>query len=288
MAHALALAATKPGARWLGRSAVALFNEREDNHQAAIKECLNPERPLLTKNGEGGALTAAGFEKVAGGLPEAEVGPLAATVAGGLPPTERAAFLQAVISRTPHAAAELTPVFEQAVAAEKAAHDARVTAATAQKATDDANRAALARAMELIEVRRQNRLDAVRREWVALGEDAAGLPKHPPIPPEPDPVPQPRTAADKDFRRATADRLVSAWLYNARHQKTEAATALERLLRGIAGVSAIGRAGEEVAFNGRVHECKRGVADGETVRIALPGWTLDGEDGVLLNRALVE
>src|SRR6266540_3247067 len=100
--HALKLAATNPKAKWTGASAAALFNTKEENHQAAIEECTKADAPLLRKVDKGGALTVAGFEKIAAvlpveeargvydqfrdELPEDQVGVVARAMAGRLAP----------------------------------------------------------------------------------------------------------------------------------------------------------------------------------------------------------
>ena len=190
--HALTVAATKPGAKWIGTSAAALFNTKEANHEVALAECTQGESPLLKQVGKAGALTVAGFERIAGELPPEEaraaydqfreelpddqVGVVARAMARRLPPGERVAFIQGVIRRTPLAATELTPVLEEAVAAEKAEHEVRLAAAAKRRAAEEAAKHALERAKELIEEQRRNRLDALRREWEIEGGRAAELP----------------------------------------------------------------------------------------------------------------
>lgn len=286
--HALKLAATNPKANWTGASAAALFNTKEENHQAAIAECTKPDAPLLKQVGKVGALTTAGFERVAAQMTPEEVAAIAKAMAAGMLAVERVVFLQGVIGRTSDAAPELTPLLDEAVAAKEVEQRAQDEAFRAQAAAKAANQAALERAVELGRQDKQNEIDSLLRRWEALGQKQDDLPA-----PEPEPAPSahPRptsvgTVATEGVREV-AERLVSAWLYNTRHNKVEAATALERVLRGIDGIGPIGNVNEEVRFDGRLHECERGVSDGEPVRVIRPGWEIEGEVGAPLLRALV-
>ena len=140
-----------------------LFASASAANKAAIAECLAPAAPLLTVLRTEGktefvGLAPAGFERIARELPEERVGPLAKSVAGAVPPAARIDFIQSVIGRTPLAAAELLPVLEEAVAAEKAEQEARVEAAKARRAAEQAALAALERVKALFEERRANRL----------------------------------------------------------------------------------------------------------------------------------
>lgn len=261
-----------------------LFASASGANGQAIAACKSAEKPLLRIVGKEGkaelvALAPAGFERIAADVPEEKVGAVAKRVALAVPAAERVAFIQDTISRTPLAAPELTPLLEEAITAEKAENEARVAAAAKRRAAEEAAKKALERAVQLFEERKRNRLDALRREWEAEGE----------TPPErPEREAQSRAGAGTSaFRREIAERLVSAWLYNARHNKTEVATALDRVLRGIDGIGPFGTVGEEVRFDGRVHECARGVSDGEPVRVIRPGWEIEGEVGAPLLRALV-
>jgi hypothetical protein len=42
-----------------------------------------------------------------------------------------------------------------------------------------------------------------------------------------------------------------------------------------------------VPFDGRVHESERGVSDGQPVRVTRRGWSVKGDRGPPLQRALV-
>jgi hypothetical protein len=299
--HALTLAATNPKAKWAGASAAALFNTKEADHEAAIAACTTGDTPLLKQVGKGGAITAAGFARIAGELPAEEargaydllrdelpddqVGGAAGALARRLPPGERVEFIQGVIRRTPLAATELTPVLEEAVAAAGAQNEARVAAAAKRKAADDAALAAMERAKQLFAELRRSRLDALKREYEAEGGDPSDL-----RPPEPErrepelekpgrgPAPVLKTAGETDFRRYECDRLAAAWRDAWDAKKTEGAECLVDAMWNIRGFRMIGEAGAAVEFNGRYHESEQSVASGP-VRVVRPGWLLKEEDG---------
>lgn len=281
VAHALKLAATNPKAKWLGASAASLFSNKEANTEAAIKSCLDTNRPLLTKTGDTGALTAAGFELIATDVPEEEVGALAKGVAARLSDSERADFLHAVIGRTSAAAAELTPLFEEAVAAEKASRAAREAEAAARRAAEEASQKALQRALALIAERQQARVAELLRLLEIEGEKAtAPKPRaETPAPPASNmPSPVARTEADKSFRRDVADQLAAAWRATWDADKAEAREFVESAMWNISGLRLNGEPGERVTYSGRYHDSVAGVASGDGVRIVRPGWVLD-EDG---------
>ena len=297
VAHALLTAATKPGAKWAAASAAGLFNTKEDLHSAAQAECTKRGAELLVPKGSGGTLTAAGFARVADDLPKDEIGAIALRCVEGQSATQRFEFLSAAISRFPDAAAELTPELDAAASAKEAERAAEIEAATKRAAAREANLKALDRAREVLLRDRENEVAAVRKLWEALGQSATDLPALPeakpagtaPKPePTPRPGPEPRTQDDRDFRHHTARRLVESWLYNLKNQKHEAATALERVLKGVSGVQAIGAVGMAVNFDGRIHECERAISDGATTRVVRVGWAFKDDPGEPLCRALVE
>ena len=312
--HALKLAATNPKAKWTGASAAALFNTKEPNHQAAIAECTKPEAPLLKQVDKVGVLTPAGFEKVAGELsaeeartaydqlrdelPDDQVGVVARAMAGCLPAGERIAFIQGVIRRTPLAATELTPLLEEAISTEKAENEARIAEAAKRKAAADAALVAMERAKQLFAELRQNRLDALKREYEAEGGDPTDLqmpesnraPEKPaPKSPNPEKAPKLRTAEETDFRRYECDRLAAAWRDAWDAKKTEGAECLVDAMWNIRGFRMIGESGATIEFNGRYHQSEQSVASG-TVRIVRPGWMLKEEDGeyVALKAAVIK
>jgi hypothetical protein len=295
VAHALKTAATKPRARWAAATAAGLFNTKEDLHGAAQAECTKRGAELLVPKGNGGALTAAGFARIAPELPEAEIGAIALRCVEGQSAAQRYEFLSAAISRFPNAAAELTPALEAAATAKEAESAAEIEAAAKRAAAREANLKALDRAREVLLRDRASEVAAVRKLWEALGESATDLPALPEpkvVPPvavvEPQPGPAPRTQDDRDFRAHTARRLVESWLHNVKQQKTEAAVALERVLKGVNGVQAIGVVGTEVNFDGRIHQCDRAISENATARVVRVGWKFKDDPGEPLCRALVE
>lgn len=306
--HALKTAATNPDANWTGKSASALFNTKEDNHQAAIGECTSSTAPLLTQAGTRGKLTAAGFEKIASELsgeearaaydrlreelPDEQVGVAARVMARSLDTSERVEFIQGVIRRTPLASTELVPLLEEAVAAEKAESAARIAAAEKRRVAEDAAKAALDRAKELIEERRKNRIDALRREWEAEGENTKDLPQN-------DgkgnsstqtELAAPVTAADKDYRKLVSAQLAEMWRQSREKNKVEAAEYLGAALWNIRGLRREGQEKETVKFNGRYHQSSAPVFTDDPVRVLRSGWVLvEGEHAdVVLLKCVVE
>ena len=264
-----------------------LFASAAGANKDAIAECLNAENPLLTvvrKEGKAEivALAPAGFDRIARELPEEIVGAVAKGVAAGMPAGARAEFIQAAIRRTPLAATELTPLLEEAVAAEKAEQETRIAAAAKRNAAEDAAKKALVRVLELFDERRQNRLDALRREWEAEGENAAELP---PITERKTTAtgggtaPEPKTAEDKDFRRYETDRLAAAWRDAWEAKKDEGRDYLESAMWNIRGLRMVGEVGAGVKFDGRYHESGTAVFTDDAVRIVRPGWLLKEDEG---------
>lgn len=276
--HALKLAATSPKAKWSGTTAAALFNTKEANTEAAIAECTKTSSPLLKKEGAVGVLTPVGIAAVT----KAE--------AAELPPTKRVAFLEDAIRRTPDDAAEFTPLLEAAVA-EKAVElqaEAELTARRAAAAA--ANRAALERALEVMRQDHENELNAVRKQWEALGQKVTDLPVHAPRPePEKEPTPkherkpttdgpEPRTPEEKDFRRSECDRLAAAWRDALTGGKLEGAEFLETAMWNIRGMRMIGETDAKVKFDGRIHESNGPAFTDYAVKVVRPGWLLKTDD----------
>lgn len=296
--HALLTAATKPGAKWTGTTAAALFSTKEDLHGAAQAECTKRGAELLKPDGKGGTLTAAGFARIANELPKEGIAEIALRCVEGQSAAQRFEFLSAAISRFPDAAAELTPALEAAATAKDAERAAEIEATAKRAAAREANLKALDRAREVLLRDRESEVAAVRKLWEALGQSATDLPALPeakpsataqsPEPVAPRPGPEPRTQDDRDFRQHTVRRLIESWLHNLKHQKAEAATALERILRGTTGVQAIGVLGTTVGFDGRLQDCGRAVPEGAQVRVTRIGWAFKDDPGEPLCRAVVE
>ena len=236
-----------------------LFASASGANKDAIAECLKVGEPLLTV-----------------------VRSVARCVAAGMPAGARAEFIQAAIRRTPLAATELTPLLEEAIKAEKAEHETRIAAAAKRHAAEDAAKKALVRALELFDERRQNRLDAIRREWEAEGQSAAELP---PITERKKngtgggTAPEPKTAEDKDFRRYETDRLAAAWRDAWDAKKDEGRDYLESAMWNIRGLRMVGEVGAGAEFDGRYHESDSPVFTDDPVRIVRPGWLLNEDEG---------
>ncbi|MBN9122718.1 MAG: hypothetical protein J0I06_26835 [Planctomycetes bacterium] len=281
-----------------------LFASASGANKEAVDACKSAEKPLLTVVGKEGkvelvTLAPAGFERIAADLPEDKVGAVAKRVAAAVPAAGRIDFIQDTIRRTPLATAELTPLLEEAIATEKAESEARVAAAAKRRATEEATEKALDRAKELIRQRRQNRIDAIKREWEAEGESAPELPAHKPAPepamaPQPEPkaagsTQLPKTSEERDFRRNVADQLAASWRAAWDAKKDEPRDFLESAMWNVSGLKLVGEPGASLAFDGRYHESKSPVSSGESVRVARPGWALeeDERDYVVL-KAVVE
>ncbi|MBP3954046.1 hypothetical protein J8F10_01875 [Gemmata sp. G18] len=291
--NALKLAATDPKAKWSAAKAGALFNTKEVNSAAAIERCLDANRPLLKQHKDGATLTGAGFEEVAATLSEEQVAPLAKSVAGGLPISEQADFLQGVIGRTPLAAAELNPLLEEAIAAEQASRQAREEEAAKRRAAEEASLKALERAQKLIAERQQARVAELLRLLEIEGQKP---PEPAPRPTSVEPAPQPKsvstvpeTAEDKDFRRDVAAQLASSWRATWEMNKPDAREFLESAMWNISGFKLVGEVGQRVAYSGRTHESVAGVFGGDQVKVVRPGWALDEDAGeFVVLKAVVE
>jgi hypothetical protein len=225
-------------------------------------------------------LTAAGFRHVLAQLPADQIGGAALRIAESVPAAERVEFLNDVVRRTPEAAAELLPVLESAVAAERAEAEARITAAAKRREQEEANRKAMERWLELSEQRHQQRIDALQRELEAEGATPPPAVAPPPRPVEPEgEAPAPHTGEDRNFQRDVAGRLVSAWLESYRLNKPEGRLFLETAMGNVGRLRQIGEEGERVAFDGKYHDADVGVSSGTPVRVVRPGWLLDEDDG---------
>jgi hypothetical protein len=244
--------------------------------------------PLVTVVGTGKAahvkLTAAGFRQALPHLPEEQVGAAAKELAAGLPAAARVEFLNEIIGRTPAAAAELLPLYEEAVAAEKVEAEARIATAAKRREREEATRQALARWLEVTAQRQRQRVDALRRELEAEGEKApppASATHTAEVQPSRSPVSQltPETAEDRDFRRQVARRLVSSWLDTWEMNKPDARQFLETAIWNLSGFRLVGEPGEQATFDGALHEGPAGVFTGDAVRVVRPGWVLEEDDG---------
>lgn len=263
----------------------ALFPSAAGAAREAIARLQDGSAPLIRLVGTGKAaavrLTPAGFQRIVGHLPEENVGAAAKAVAADLPAGERGGFLNEVVGRTPAAAAELVPLYEEAVAAEKAEAEARIAAAAKRREREEAIRQAFARWTELAERQRRERIEALQRELAAEGAEPIAPPVVPPSPLPPSPAPRlrPESREDITFRRDVAGRLVATWLESFHLNKPEGRLFLETAMGNVGGLRQVGEEGEVVPFDGKYHEAEVGVATGTPVRVVRPGWVLEEEGG---------
>jgi hypothetical protein len=267
----------------------ALFPSAAGTNKEAIARLKDESNSLLAVVGSGKTatvrLTAAGFRYVLPHLPEEKVGGAAKALASELPTGERVEFLNEVVRRTPVAAAELLPMLEEAVAAEKAETEARIAATARRRQAEEATRKAIERWNQLLAERQAQRVTALRKQLEAEGAEVppalpnVSAPDGDSRQPEPPSLLVPATREDVRFRREVAGRLVSAWLESYRLNKPEGRLFLETAMGNISGFRQIGEEGERVHFDGKYHECDTGVSTGAQVRVVRPGWVLEEEDG---------
>jgi hypothetical protein len=264
----------------------ALFASASGANKDAIAILKADEKPLIAIDDSAITLTPAGFGRVADSIPEEQLGAAARAVATGMNAAERVEFLNDIVRRTPTATAELLPVLKDAEKQQKIDDEAEVAAARKRKEREEASLAALEEWKATVARVQARRVETLKQLFAAEG---VAVPDPPRKPGAHEPPPEkPRTAEDRDFRRDVVERLVSAWLYHLRQNNQEVATAFERALRAISGVVRVGEAGNEVAFDGRIHECERGVSDGAPVRVVRPGWVFEDDRGPPIQRVLVE
>ncbi len=265
----------------------SLFTSAAGTNKEAIERLQSGQDPLVKTEGTGKSLSvrlsATGFRLALTHLPEDKVGLAAKGVSANLPVAERAEFLNEIVGRTPAAAAELLPLYEEAVAAEKAEADARRVAAAQKREQEEATHAALRRWLELSAQRKQHRIDALLKELEAEG---AEVPEPKPLPP-PAEVARPKlasltpeTAEDHTFQRQVARRLVSTWIDSWEENKPDARQLLETAIWNVTGFHPIGEVGQKVVFDGERHEGPAGVFTGDSVRVVRPGWTLEEDERV--------
>lgn len=299
--HALRLAASSAGtAKWAGKTAKALFNEKEENTPAAVEECTKPGAALLEKVGECGRLTPGGFARTLAGATAAEAAERVLEFAGTLTAPDREALKSALESRTSAPDGELYSAAVNALDAEAERQAGERAAAAA--------RAQLERYRQAVGVKKQA-VTRLERDLAFCRKEAAGLEKlvadleaaTPPPEPEVTPLPRdtggrpeprplvPATPEEKDFRRNVARRLVSSWLESIRLNKAEGRRFLEVAVGNIDGLEQIEDEGQRVAFTGAYHRCETGVSTGAPVTVVRPGWRLREDDGeYVIEQALVK
>lgn len=254
-------------------------------NRAVLARLKDEAAPLVVETGTGRSasvrLTSGGFSHVAAALPEEKVGPVARTIAESLPLAERVAFLQDIVRRTPPAAAELLPVIESAAADEKAAAEARLKAAAAQRERDAATLEAIKRWEAVIVARKAARIAALQQELAAEGAEPVVAKTEETTAPRPvatRPPVEPQSEDDRDFRRDVAERLVSSWRDAVNMRKDEARRFLETALDNISGLRRVGEEGDSVGFDGALHENIPGVFADQPVKVTRNGWALEIDD----------
>lgn len=292
---ALATAAKKRQTNWSAAKS-ALFNPAEPNTEAAIAECTAGETPLLTKDGELGSLTPAGFCRLIELTPK-KVAELVAAHTAILDAAGRRAVYSALKSRTGGGSAEL---MYEAIRA----HDAEDTRRQEERSAEvrllklDGYRAAIA-ANERTERRLTEELAGIRAETKGLRFTLAEMEAARPEPPnEPESGAQLRkspvapgalTGEEKDFRRDVANQLAASWRAAWDAQKDESCDYLESAMWNVSGLKLVGEKGGRTTFDGRYHECKSPVSSGQSVRVVRPGWVLEeGESDYVALKAVVD
>lgn len=294
---ALTAAAKKSQTKWSAAKS-ALFNPTESNTEAAIAECTTGESPLLTKDGEFGSLTPAGFCRLIELAPK-KVAELVAAHAAVLDPAGRRAVYSALKSRTDGDSAELMYEAIRAYDTEDArrqserAAEIRLLKRDGYRAAIAANEQAARRlAQELAEVRAETK--GLR---FTLGEMEAAQPEEPEPTSEPErgtrpqkpPAPGALASEEKDFRRDVANQLAASWRAAWDAQKDESRDYLESAMWNVSGLKLVGEKGGRTTFDGRYHECKSPVSSGQSVRVVRPGWVLEeGERDYVALKAVVD
>jgi len=263
----------------------ALFTSKTKENKKPY-EALTGDPPLVVVTGKGAAeavfLTPAGFERVRESLPAEQVGPVLRRVAARLPVDERLEYLQGLLGRTPDPIPEVLQELEAATAADRARREEEDRAGERERTRDEALKAAAARVVELVDQRKRERIASLLGRLRAEGwTEPTGLtglgvpPPPPPPPPERRDRPAPQTREDADFRRDLAERLVSSWRDAEQLRKDEARPFLETAMDNLVGLKRVGEEGDEVPFDGAVHEAVPGVFTDHPVRVTRSGWALE-------------
>ncbi len=267
----------------------AVFASAAGPKKEAIAKLQDATGPLVVEVGTGKAatakLTAAGFARIADALPEEKIGTVAKTVAESLPAEEQLAFLQEFLPKMPGTAAALEPLLAEAVRRHEAETAAKVEAERKRAERLAASQAALQRCMDHLAKLHTGRVSELTAMLMAAGGSApkpGELPKPVPVTSggsQHRKLPEPATAEDRDFRQDVAERLVSSWRDAVQLKKDEAQRFLETALDNISGLRRIGEDGEQVPFDGAVHQSIPGVFTDTPVKITRSGWALEQGDG---------
>jgi hypothetical protein len=263
----------------------ALFPSAAGANKAALERIKEPNRPLIVEVGSGrtavAQFTPAGFEFVASRLPEEQVGQAALKFARTLQSEEQVDFLQTFLPRFPQAAPELAPLLAEAVSRQNAEVQARIESERRRAERAETVRAAFERCMANLNALRSSRIEELQQLLIAAGGNVPVA--HPEQtqgtkPSTRPPAPSPDSDEDRDFRRDMAERLVSSWRDAVTLKKEEAKQFLETALENISGIRRIGEVGDQVPFDGALHENIPGVFTNHPVRVTRSGWALEEAD----------
>jgi hypothetical protein len=280
-----------------------LFPDRKGPAKKAIKACTDGEKPLLVVREEAGKgktpnqfarITDKGITTLTGQTPLKEFPELIAAAA----PLLRTRLIRSCLRSLGRRSGELDPWSHRRLAqaclnATKRQFDAIETrlqeTVNEEQLLSDSINDFLKTTRTRIENQRQRlagELDSLVKAVTALVSptDAApeGQPRHPQLPAW---QRVPTTDSEIDFQRNLSEELVFAWQDTA---IPEIKAGLERALFNV-GVERLGAPGDIVEFDGNTHHTDDEVADGEAVKVVLPGWQLVSPRGTsLLARAKVE
>ncbi len=273
--------------RLTGKSEDAVFPTASGANKEAIARLKDESLPLVTLSGSGKAatveLTTAGFERIAGELPEEILVKVASGLSSRLPPSARVMYLQELVRKTPQSVIGLVQLLESATSAEKVETEIRLKEAEKQREAEAASLAALERWKLLLQERKNRRIDALKQELAAEGAEV----EMPTLPQTKKPVeqetgyallPLPNDDEDVSFRRNVARRLVSSWVEAWEKNKPEGREFLESAIWNVSGFKPIGEANQRLSFDGRYHEGGAGLFTGDIVKIVRPGWLLEEAD----------
>jgi len=251
----------------------------------AIAVLTDANKPLVAETGSGKAakvsITPAGFSFIADALPEEKVGAAARAIAEALPHDEQIAFIEGVLPKVPHAAAGLEPLLAEAVRKQKEESDAKIASEKKRAERAEVTRAAVQRCLDHLDQLKAANIAQLTGMLLAAG---GKVPTHSEgssqtsSKKEEKLVVEPATKEDHNFRRDVAERLVSSWRDAANMKKAEVQGFLETALDNISGLRRIGEEGENVAFDGALHESIAGVFTDHPVKITRSGWALEEDD----------
>jgi hypothetical protein len=270
-----------------GKGGTSVFTTASGTNKEVIARLRNEGEPLITERVDGKiqtvTLTTSGIERVIDLLPADKVGPVVLSVTTGLSPSARVIFLQEMARKNSQALADLVPILDAAVADEKIESELRVKEAEKQRKAEAASLAALERWKILLQQRKKLRIEGLKRELSAEGEDIEASNSNVPtqsIEPSTGSTTThtPNQPEDIGFRRNIARRLVSSWVDAWNANKPDAREFLESAIWNVSGFRVVGEVDQRLHFDGRYHEGGTGLFTNDIVRIVRPGWVLEEGD----------